>query len=166
MTEIRKKEFTIVTDTREQNGYFFKPYDTGKWKCMGSVEQKLETGDYSILGLEEQICIERKASTTEMAVNFGKDKSRFMDEIERMQRYKHKFLVLEFSFHDLDIFPKGSSIPAKMLPFLRITGNYMIRELTELQARHDIHVVFTGNHQQGFNYVSALLRRFADLYSE
>ncbi len=133
---------------------------------MGSVEQKLDTGDYTILGLEEQICIERKASTTEMAVNFGRDKSRFMDEIERMKQYTHKFLVLEFSFQDLDFFPQGSSIPAKMLPFVRVTGSYMIRELTELQARHDIHVVYAGNRQSGHNYVNALLRRFADLYSE
>jgi len=162
----RKKEFTIIRDTREQNGYTFTPYDTGKWKCLGHIDKKLETGDYSIVGLEDHLCIERKASTGEMAVNFGKDKARFMEEIDRMRYYEHKYLVLEFSFNDLLDFPKGSNIPAKTIPFLRVTGNYMIREITELQVRHGIQVVFAGDRLGGYNYTNALLRRITDLYSE
>ena len=165
MTAPRKKEFTIIRDTREQNGYSFTPYDSGKWKCLGHIDKKLETGDYSLVGLEDHVCIERKASTAEMAVNFGKDKTRFMEEIDRMRYYDHRYIVLEFSLDDLLVFPERSNIPAKTLPFLRVTGNYMIRELTELQVRHNIHVVFAGDRDGGYQYTNALLRRLTDLYA-
>jgi len=163
---VRKQEFTIIRDSREQNGYTFEPYDNGKWKCTGCIEKKLETGDYTLEGLEDHLCIERKASTGEMAVNFGKDKTRFMEEIDRMRYYEHKYLVLEFSFNDLLRFPEGSNIPVRTIPHLRVTGNYMIRELLELQVRHGIHVVFAGDRSGGYHYVNALLRRVTDLYSE
>ena len=50
--------YTVVRDTREQQGYFFKKFNT----CQGTVQRKLDTGDYSILGMEDKVCIERKAS--------------------------------------------------------------------------------------------------------
>jgi len=41
--------FTVIKDTREQDGYFFSEFNT----CAGMIDQKLDTGDYSILGMED-----------------------------------------------------------------------------------------------------------------
>ena len=36
-------DFTVIKDTREQEGYFFSKFNT----CAGMIEHKLDTGDYS-----------------------------------------------------------------------------------------------------------------------
>ena len=92
-------DFFVIKDTREQSGYYFSKYGT----CAGMVEQKLDTGDYSIQGFEDKICIERKGCVEELAINLGSKKHAFMNEIERMKDFPYKFLVFEFSLTDLMI---------------------------------------------------------------
>ena len=97
MAKKRIPNFTVIKDTREQEGYHFSKYD----KCEGMIERKLDTGDYSIEGLEEKICVERKASPEKnLATNLGQKKHAFMNEIERMKPFRHKFILLEFSLQD------------------------------------------------------------------
>ena len=90
--------YTVIKDTREQDGYTFEAF-TGRYtSCKGMIVEKLDTGDYSLEGLEDRLCIERKGRISELAINLGKDKARFMREIERMKEFEFRFLVLEFSF--------------------------------------------------------------------
>ena len=107
----KSKPFTIIKDTREQDGYSFAASSSRYHTCNGMVSRKLDTGDYSIEGLEDKLCIERKASVVEFANNVGHDQVRFLKEIERMKDFPYKFLVFEFSLTDLMNFPEGSSIP-------------------------------------------------------
>ena len=79
-------DFTVIKDTREQEGYYFGKFNT----CAGMVERKLDTGDYSIEGMEDKICIERKGCV-ELAQNLGSKKTTFMKEIERMESFPHNF---------------------------------------------------------------------------
>ena len=55
----KSKAFTIIKDTREQEGYTFEPSSSRYHTCNGMVLEKLDTGDYSLKGLEDKICIER-----------------------------------------------------------------------------------------------------------
>ena len=77
---VKAPDFMVIKDTREQEGYYFSKYNT----CAGMIERKLDTGDYSIEGMEEFICIERKGCVEELAVNLGQKKYAFMNEISRM----------------------------------------------------------------------------------
>ena len=88
-----KNKFVVIRDTREHKnkGWYFKESEF----CQGMVEKKLDTGDYSIEGLEDVLCIERKASVSEIAANLV-DK-RFDRELDRMESFKYRFLILEFS---------------------------------------------------------------------
>ena len=79
--------FKIIKDTREQEGYTFEPSSSRYHKCEGMVVRKLDTGDYSLEGLEDKVCIERKASVVEFANNVGHDAVRFAKEIERMKKF-------------------------------------------------------------------------------
>ena len=65
----KARPFTIIKDTREKQGYTFQPSKTQYHVCKGMVSRKLDTGDYSLEGLEDKICIERKASVVELANN-------------------------------------------------------------------------------------------------
>ena len=93
--------FTIIVDTREQKPWQFNEYAT--------AVRKLDTGDYSVEGLENILCIERKRSVSEIANNITE--SRFKDVLSRMSKYRFPFILLEFDLQDVLNFPVGSEIP-------------------------------------------------------
>ena len=161
MAKKRIPNFTVIKDTREQEGYHFSKYD----KCEGMVERKLDTGDYSIEGLEEKICVERKASPEELATNLGQKKHAFMNEIERMKPFRHKFILLEFSLQDLVDFPEGSRIPESQKAKVKISGKYMLKMLMEFQIKDNIHVVFCGNKYNAFLTLMSLFKRINEMYN-
>ena len=153
--------FTVIKDTREQAGYFFTEYNT----CAGMIEQKLDTGDYTIQGLEDKVCVERKGCVEELAVNLGQKKYPFLDEIERMSSFPQKFIVLEFSLDDLIKFPTDTRIPALKIKNLKITGKYLLKCLLEFEIYNDIHILFCGNKHNAFLAVSSIFKRVNEMYT-
>ena len=129
------------------------------------VDQKLDTGDYSIVGLEDKVCIERKGCVEELAINLGQKKHTFLREIERMKDFPHKFIILEFSLSELIDFPENSRIPEKSKNSVKITGKYMLKCLMEFQLYDNVHVIFCGNKYNAFLTVSSLLKRVNELYT-
>lgn len=154
-------QFTVIRDTREQNGYEFSAFDY----CDGMVEQKLDTGDYTILGLENKVCIERKGCVEELAINLGQKKYAFLREIERMKDFPHKFLVLEFSAEDLIRFPDESRIPVKNKSALKITGKYMMKCLAEFALYDNLHILFCGDRTSAFLVTTSILKRINEKYT-
>lgn len=97
-----RKEFTIVIDTREQKPYTFaaipadqheqksRPDRLGYDLCTGApillvstTTAKLDQGDYSILGYEQQVGIERK-SKADLYSTIASGRERFEREFERL----------------------------------------------------------------------------------
>ena len=128
-------KFLVIRDTREKDGWYFKESNY----CQGMIDQKLDTGDYSVQGLEDVLCIERKGSVSEIANNIV-DK-RFDRELDRMKEFKYKFLILEFGIKDIMSFPEGSDIPRAKWNKIRIKGNFILKRLAEIQTKYDIHVI-------------------------
>ena len=154
-------DFYVIKDTREQDGYYFSQYGN----CLGMVEQKLDTGDYAVQGLEDKVCVERKGCVEELAINLGQKKHAFLNEVDRMKEFPHKFLVLEFSLQDLVDFPENSRIPEKKKAFVKITGKYMLKCLMEFQLHDGVHVLFCGNKHNAFLTVSSILKRVNEMYT-
>jgi ERCC4-type nuclease len=165
MTFKKAPPFTVIKDTREQDGYTFVKYKTRYHSCDGMVTKKLDTGDYSLVGLEDKICIERKASTAELATNLGQDKYRFMAEIERMKTFPHKYIVLEFSMEDLMIFPEESGIPEEKWGSIKITNKYMMKMLMEFGLYDNIHVLFCGSRKNAKLTTTSILKRINEMYT-
>lgn len=159
------KPFTIIKDTREQEGYTFERSSSRYHKCNGMILQKLDTGDYSLEGLEDKVCIERKASVVEFANNVGHDTVRFMKEIERMKEFPHRFIILEFSLSDVMNFPEGSNIPEQDWGKLKITNKFMLRKIMEFQMQHNIHVLFCDCKKHAKWAVLSILKRVNELYT-
>ena len=113
-------DFTIIVDTREQHPWELKHYTT--------ASRKLDTGDYSVEGFENILCIERKYSISEFVNNMGE--KRFKDVLERMQPYQYSFIIMEFNFNDILNFPIGSTIPKKVWDKLKISPSYIIKYIT------------------------------------
>lgn len=150
-------KYWVVKDSREKTGYNFTPY----LLCQGMKYGQLETGDYTIDGLQDKLCIERKASTIELATNLGKDSDRFYRELKRMKDFESKFLILEFGFEEMMQFPKNVNIPQ-----IRITGRYLHKRIVEIQLDFGIQVIFTGSAYNGFLYTCRILKSVNEKYKD
>ncbi len=155
-------DYVVVKDTREQKGYWFSNYD----KCGGMVDRKLDTGDYSIEGFEDVLCIERKASVSEIANNMGKKKDSFHREIERMDKFRFPFLICEFSLDDVMNFPEGSDIPLQKRQFMKISPKYLLKCFMDYQVNYNVKVLFCGNKDNAFRVVNSLCKRVNQLMFE
>jgi ERCC4-type nuclease len=142
-------EFTIIVDTREQQPWEFKEHSV--------AHRKLDTGDYSVEGLEHLLCIERKKSASEFATNVIE--SRFKDVIMRMEQLKYSFLLLEFDLEDLLIYPIGSTVPKKMWDKIKITPSFLIKNIMELQLNHNIKVMFCGNSSNASKLAEFIMKK-------
>lgn len=133
--------FNILVDTREQ-----QPWDLQSAQIDKTISHKLDTGDYTIEGFENILCIERKKSVAEIAGNLTSQ--RFERELERMSVYPYAFLILEFGISDILSYPVGSSIPPSKWKRIRIRGKYIMSELAKLSITYDVHVWYCNNTKQ------------------
>ncbi len=95
--------FTLIIDTRENDPLFQRPP-----KGLPIIRTTLETGDYSILGFEGKIAVERK-TIPDLLSCLGNDRERFKRELEKLQGYEWKAIVVEgaeselYQFHDFSL---------------------------------------------------------------
>lgn len=148
--------FIVVIDTREQMPWEFGFHTTSK--------RKLDTGDYSIEGLEDVLAIERKRSVSEIANNLSE--SRLKDVLERLSKIKHSFILLEFSLDDVYQFPVGSDIPKRLWDKLKISGNYIMKYLVEAQLNHNIHILYCGCAETAERVAVGIMKRIYEKYGK
>jgi ERCC4-type nuclease len=146
---MKNEDFRIIVDTREQQPWSFEDYST-------SIA-KLDTGDYSIEGLEDTICIERKKSVSEVANNITE--SRFKDVINRLKEIKYPFVLLEFDLYDVLRYPVGSNVPKRMLSKIRISPAFIMKNILDLELKHNIHVIFCGDEVNASKLAGMIFKR-------
>ena len=76
----------VVIDTREQAPLTFTNLPT--------VRGTLDTGDYSVSGLEHLIAVERK-SLPDLLACLGHGRDRFKRELQRLRAYRFRLLLVE-----------------------------------------------------------------------
>lgn len=142
--------FNIIVDTREQ-----KPWDFND--NFNITKAKLDTGDYSVEGLEDILCIERKSSVNEVSNNITE--KRFKDVLDRMAGYPHAHILFEFDLYDILQFPHNSGIPPKLWKNLRITPLYLLKYITEINTVYGIHTHFCGNRTNAQSLAISIMKR-------
>ncbi|HRR45284.1 MAG TPA: ERCC4 domain-containing protein [Mesotoga sp.] len=98
---ILPKGFVLIVDTREQAPLF----DVCEW-C---VRKALKQGDYSVVGFEDKVAIERK-NMADLLSSLGSDRKRFEKELERLEGYEWKGLVIEGTETEIYVPSRFSSI--------------------------------------------------------
>lgn len=142
-------DFTVIIDTREQLPWEFALHATAK--------RKLDTGDYSIDGLEHLLCIERKKSVAEIANNIAE--KRFKDVLDRMSKMQYPFMLFEFDLEDIYTFPVGSDIPKKLWDSLKISSNYILKYITQIQLNYNVHILFCGGPENAEKMAVSIMKR-------
>lgn len=85
---------TIIIDTREKLPLSFKCLHIRGVKELPTITRKLDVGDYSIAGFEDQVFIERK-SVNDLYGTLFSGRERFERELERAKDHKYKYLLVE-----------------------------------------------------------------------
>lgn len=144
----------LICDTREK-----KPLSIGRGKLYEDIiNGKLDTGDYSIVGLEDHLCIERKGEVSEFAQNVFQE--RFVREMERMTMYKYSFILFEFDMDDLLYFPKN--LPVRVQKNIHYNGKLVLKKMIEFQIRYPkIHFIFCGDNT--IEVLNSICKRVVDI---
>jgi len=129
----------IVIDSREQLPYRF-PYET--------ITAKLDSGDYSVKGMETRAAIERKTKS-DLFSSIGNGRARFEREMERLSQLEYAALVIEASLQDLFTAP----------PYSAMTPTAVINTLLAWSIRYGIYVWFAGNREAGEKITMRILEK-------
>jgi ERCC4-type nuclease len=131
--------FKVLVDTREKKPWFFGVNQF----CSGSEIRSLKTGDYTIEGYEDLVCVERKRSTAEIAQNIVDE--RWDNELVRLNQFKYAYIVLEFTADNVMEYPLGTSIPKRIYSKLKVNGSFIMHKLIGYMIKYpNIKVIFAG----------------------
>lgn len=87
------RKLDVIIDTREQTPWVFSERVT-------TIRDALPTGDYSLVGARNLVTIERKTLNDFVGTVIGARK-RFTAELERMQAFPYRLIVVEGSLEDI-----------------------------------------------------------------
>lgn len=140
----------IIIDTREQKPLIFK----GK-QVERVFKRKLEFGDYSLEGFEDDIAVERK-SAADLFGTLGKGHKRFKRELQRAKDagVSHFVILVESPF--MDIYLKKF----ENAHFTGMMGHVIVKICFTLKMRYGIDVVFVNNRKEASIYLYNLFLAF------
>jgi DNA excision repair protein ERCC-4 len=133
----------IVVDTREQDPLVFER--------LASVRGTLQTGDYSVAGLENCFSIERKTVSDLVGCCMGENRDRFERELHRLRGYRFKRLLVVGSEAEILAGQYHSNIKPTAV----------LATVCAFEVRYDLPVVFVSTAQTG----ARLVERWAFYYA-
>ena len=132
-----KWPITILYDDRER-----KPWNFHEPRFFVFKRVRLKTADYTILGYENKIAIEKKADLHEFITDIsGKYRNTFKRFLERLSTYPTKCIVIEDSFSNID----------KVIRTIKgtaITPESVYYWVTLITIKYKIPVLFIGKGKQ------------------
>jgi len=132
-------KLVVAIDTREQ-----KPY-----RFARSEVKTLASGDYSIVGLEDRIAVERKTKQDAYS-SLGQGRARFERELQRLSRFDYAAVVIETSLPDF------LRAPA----FSRMNPTAAARSMIAWSVKYRVCVFFAGDRRHGNALTQQLLEKF------
>ena len=134
----------LVVDTREQIPFIFKD----PWIMV--TRKALPAGDYSLLGYERTVAVERK-SLEDFVSTIIKDRERFRRELLILSTYDRACIVVESSLEQImaGLYGSGASAASVFGATLSIIVDY------------NVPVYFCGDRQHARNFTEKYLIRCA-----
>jgi DNA excision repair protein ERCC-4 len=135
-------EPVLVVDTREQRSWEM-------WLSREAHRVTLETGDYSLLGCEDWICVERK-SLDDLVGCLTHSRERFKRELRRASRIRDFYVIIEATYADL----LGGKYQSDMSP------KSAWESVIALQQRYNIPFLFAGGARVAARLCESILMRW------
>lgn len=139
----------ILQDSREKQPWLFSNYvqeTTG-----------LKTGDYQIKGYPFLITIDRKKLITELANNVVS--KRFEKELIRMEPFRFKYVICEFPYKEVEMYPKTAKLPKKLKDKIKVTGRFLTKELGQLSENYCVEFIYCNTRYEAKQKAQELLEK-------
>ena len=135
---------TMLVDSHEHLPYEFE----GLVRIAGTIRQTLPAGDYAIAEAPEIFCVERRRVEEFNTIfsNPSDNRSPFLQEIEALLDYPHRFLVVEGTIQ----YSKGGGRLGQY------HKNGMMDFLDGLTARYGIQVIYSDSREEAEERVANL----------
>jgi hypothetical protein len=132
----------IICDTREK-----RPWDFIFYPDVEVQSTALKVGDYTTPMLKEILVIDRKATPFELAVNLGQkdDKQRFYKELEKINGYKHGYIICEFPESEVYKFPNNAGVLPVVKKKIRLTGQGLRKLISIAEEKFGVPFIFCDN---------------------
>lgn len=148
----------IIQDTREKEPWSLTSFAS----VSAQVVETVKAGDYVIQGKETLITIDRKKKAAELANNLGMYKERFERELERMQVYTHRYIICEFPYQKLLMFPKGSGLPTRIQRKVRAKGKFLVKQVERMSEEYGVEFIFCANRAEAQEKAMELFKEALD----
>ncbi len=137
---------TVVIDSSEHMGYTFGRFTN--W-FAGTVRKRLPTGDYTLLGMENEITIERK-TLPDLVNSIIQERGNFISRCEKLATFNKKCFIIEGSLSELKTpYRESHAHP-----------NAVLGSLIAAQERWDIPVHFLDNFLLAEEFVASMLSKY------
>jgi ERCC4-type nuclease len=138
----------VLIDTREQLPYSFDAY--GNW-IGGTALTTLNTGDYSIQGMQDLIALERK-TLNDVVRSLMADRGRFLRMIDRMGSFKYKCLLIEASRQEV-------KSPYQFADAVKAHPNGVVGSLDAIAARYSIQIHYGSDRALSEEFAASWLSK-------
>lgn len=128
---------TVLIDSREQDPLTFVRFKN--W-IAGERVGTMKTGDYTVMEMQDILCVERK-SLTDLVSTLMHSRERFFRECERMTKYPHRALVIEASYEDV-------KSPYNYFDGVVAHPNGVSGTLDALEIKYGIPVIYTSQYKE------------------
>lgn len=137
----RDVTYRVIRDTREKKdkGWMFEQ----QGECLGTIIGKLDTADYSIEGFTDTFCIERKANTAELGMNIFE--KRFEAELKRLELFTYPYMIFEFEYQDVFLYPINSGLPKNIWHKVGMTSEFMSKTISRYMVQYKTQIIFAGS---------------------
>jgi ERCC4-type nuclease len=135
---------TMLVDSHEQQPYEFE----NLVRIAGTIRQTLPAGDYAIAEAPEIFCVERRRVDEFNTIfsNPSDNRSPFLQELEPLLDYPHRFLVIEGTLQSV----KGGGRLGQY------HKNGMMDFLDALTARYGIQIIYSDSREEAEERVANL----------
>ncbi len=137
---------TAVIDSQEHMGYKFERFSN--W-FAGTIHKRLRIGDYTILGMEDEVVVERK-TLPDLVRSIIQERKDFIKKCEGLSVFEKKCIVIEGSTTSLKT-PYEDS---------QTHPNAVFGSLLAAQERWDIPVYFLDNFLLAEEFVASMLSKY------
>lgn len=138
--ELRPEDVVAIRDNRENY-----PIDLSPLKV---IQGTLPTGDFSLVGLEHKVAVERK-SLQDLIMCCGRERERFEKEIQRLMAYETKAIIVEASWSQIelksyrgDMHP--SAVMGSLLGWISMGMPIIMAESNDRAGRFISRILFTA----------------------
>ena len=150
----------ILQDSREKMPWSFISYEN----CVAQKVCGLTEGDYTLSDYPDLIAIERKRSVNELANNLGKRYSSFKKEMDKMRKYRFRYIICEFLQAQVAIYPTG--LPLYIKRKIKIGGKFLLKRIEELIDTYEVEFIYCASRYVAQDKTMELFIQAKNIYEQ